>query len=536
MKKLLKVLIVFVAMFGFSSTVMAYEYACDMKADNYSCTAEKSTVQRVYSYESGGEICNYDSSKYCNSWKEGEEVAACYLEYNDTKKTNFKGYFFNIMPKFGYKHVVYESYRPEQTSLYYLKDSEINAYYHGPNDMYAIEDKIGIGRDATYAVVKFKSSWTNSFKDKICPKFASHYVYAYRTSSEVSHDDYFGGEIHFSNKYEGVTDYEGDKDKISKAALLCISKDSVIEDLIDSYLDDIKKNIAKIVMENNNSGNKSDLEAIKKAILEENSSDLKSKQNNICQEIYGKDCSKKTEEGENNSIYCEDYAKGLGGKVLNPEIYKESILDTMYYLAVDKCVGKDSVPGKYLDNATNYGYYKLGKKNLAQTTQNPDYAKNLQNYLKGAPEITNDQVSCVANYLNMAEEIAEEEKKSSSNLVTSTQGDMQAARTWLDKGFTGPGIDPKDLTCEEMLGKNLTKILKFALEVLSIAGAIIAIVNSMISLIPALIAKDAEALKKAQSKCITMAIVLVLILLLPTLLTFMGKIFGYDLTCFNWMK
>lgn len=117
-----------------------------------------------------------------------------------------------------------------------------------------------------------------------------------------------------------------------------------------------------------------------------------------------------------------------------------------------------------------------------------------------------------------------------------TEGYSGSAMDFLKNGFTGPGIDPKDLTCEEMLGKNLTKILKFALEVLSIVGAIIAIVNSMISLIPALIAKDAEALKKAQSKCITMAIVLVLILLLPTLLTFMGKIFGYDLTCFNWMK
>ena len=117
-----------------------------------------------------------------------------------------------------------------------------------------------------------------------------------------------------------------------------------------------------------------------------------------------------------------------------------------------------------------------------------------------------------------------------------TENYANSAMDFLKNGFTGPGIDPKDLTCEEMLGKNLTKILKFALEVLSIAGAIIAIVNSMISLIPALIAKDAEALKKAQSKCITMAIVLVLILLLPTLLTFMGNIFGYDLTCFNWMK
>lgn len=129
------------------------------------------------------------------------------------------------------------------------------------------------------------------------------------------------------------------------------------------------------------------------------------------------------------------------------------------------------------------------------------------------------------NLKSLTEEKSEETKKS-----------YEMATQFLKTGFTGPGISDKDLNCEEMLGKNLTKILKFAIEVLSIAGAIIAIVNAMISLIPALIAKDGEALKKAQKKCVTMAIVLVLILLLPTLIVFIGRLFGYDLSCFSWLS
>ena len=38
--------------------------------------------------------------------------------------------------------------------------------------------------------------------------------------------------------------------------------------------------------------------------------------------------------------------------------------------------------------------------------------------------------------------------------------------------------------------------------------------------------------KKSEKKLITLAIVLALIILLPTLLTVIGDIFGYDLSCF----
>lgn len=524
MKKLLKVLIVFVAMFGFSGTVIAdaYKSTChNMKAGDYTCSGYNK-LQRVYSFEESGKLYNNGSYRY---WESGDAVAACYLEYDDNKESKFKGYFFNIIPEF-----------TDHGDVYYDK-SKVNAYYHGPNDNYTLEDGAS---GESYALIWFEDNWKKKFSKEIkCPKFASFYIYYKYSDTKTtlgngqsyrSIQRTYGGEIQFgeTEKSVGKSD-EIDHDTTVKK-LLCISRDAYIEDKIDLYLKEIKKNITDVFKENIASGNKSDYENIKENILNKNEKARTQINDELTQEVDAK-----SKDGNKSTLYCSSYIEHLNQNVLNPEIYKESILDTVYYLAVDKCVGENSTPGKYLSDPEHYKWYKHGKSQSKQTSDSDD-AKLLQNYLKGAPEITNDQVSCIANHLGMAEKIAEEEKGSLNNLISSTQSEMQEARAWLDKGFTGPGIDPKDLTCEEMLGKNLTKILKFALEVLSIAGAIIAIVNSMISLIPALIAKDAEALKKAQSKCITMAIVLVLILLLPTLLTFIGKIFGYDLTCFNWMK
>ena len=523
MKKLFKLIIVFFMMFGFSTTVMAdaYKSTChDMKAGDYTCSSYNK-LQRVYSFEESGKLC---SGKNCRSWESGDAVAACYLEYDDNKEVKFKGYFFNIIPKFTSQDGWHD-------------ESEINAYYHGPDDEYTIYDGLGTGfnfRDKHYAVIWFEENWKKKFKNKKCPDFANFYIYYYHdyvaSAGGTVELKSIGGEIQFGETEKSVHKSDEIEHDTTVEKMLCISRDAYIEDEIDAYLKKIKNNIKEVLMDDNASGNSSDYDSIEADILKRNQKDRDSIDDKLKRTIDAK-----SKNGNKSTLYCSSYIERLNQNVLNPEIYKESILDTVYYSAVDKCVGENSTPGKYLSNSKNYNWYKYGKSQLGQTS-NADYAKFLQDYLKGTPEITNDQVSCIANHLGMAEEIAEEEKGSLNNLISSTQSEMQAARAWLDKGFTGPGIDPKDLTCEEMLGKNLTKILKFALEVLSIVGAIIAIVNSMISLIPALIAKDAEALKKAQSKCITMAIVLVLILLLPTLLTFMGKIFGYDLTCFNWMK
>ena len=71
------------------------------------------------------------------------------------------------------------------------------------------------------------------------------------------------------------------------------------------------------------------------------------------------------------------------------------------------------------------------------------------------------------------------------------------------------------------------------LSLLRIGASIIAIVNGMLIILPAVISKDADALKKSEKKLIILAIVLVLIILLPTLLNVIGNIFGYDLSCFT---
>ena len=53
----------------------------------------------------------------------------------------------------------------------------------------------------------------------------------------------------------------------------------------------------------------------------------------------------------------------------------------------------------------------------------------------------------------------------------------------------------------------------------------------MMSLIPAVVSKEPEALKKAGNKCLKMGVILLVIGVFPTILRVIGKIFGYDLSC-----
>ncbi len=86
-------------------------------------------------------------------------------------------------------------------------------------------------------------------------------------------------------------------------------------------------------------------------------------------------------------------------------------------------------------------------------------------------------------------------------------------------------------SCEEILGSNLTIVVKMGITVIQIAGAIIAVVKGMMTLIPPIIAKDADALKKASKTLITMAIVLVVIFLFKPLLRFLGNLLDFDTSC-----
>ena len=104
--------------------------------------------------------------------------------------------------------------------------------------------------------------------------------------------------------------------------------------------------------------------------------------------------------------------------------------------------------------------------------------------------------------------------------------------------ITGSASDPTldnfgdpETSCSEVLGETLTALVKEAIKWVRIAGAIIAIVNGMLKLIPAIMSKDAEALNKAIKTCITMAIILVFCVLFNWLLNFIGTLFKWDVSC-----
>ena len=92
-------------------------------------------------------------------------------------------------------------------------------------------------------------------------------------------------------------------------------------------------------------------------------------------------------------------------------------------------------------------------------------------------------------------------------------------------------IASESMTCADILGPNLIKILKLFIAVIRIAGAIIAIITGMLSYIPAIVSDDASALKKANKKLIMILIILVVIGLFPTLIRVIGRIAGFDLSC-----
>lgn len=100
-----------------------------------------------------------------------------------------------------------------------------------------------------------------------------------------------------------------------------------------------------------------------------------------------------------------------------------------------------------------------------------------------------------------------------------------------DADLPAPGFGEGGETCKEIVGENIAKLIKLAINILRIVGAVIAIVNGMMTLIPAVVSKDPEALKKAGNKCVKLAGVLLVIGVFPTILKVIARIFGYDMSC-----
>lgn len=98
-------------------------------------------------------------------------------------------------------------------------------------------------------------------------------------------------------------------------------------------------------------------------------------------------------------------------------------------------------------------------------------------------------------------------------------------------GFNSQGFGESGQDCLDVVGANLAKIIKLSINVLRIAGAIIAIIKGMTLLIPPIMNGDAKALQAAGKKCVKLAIILLIIGVFPTVIRFIGIVFGYDLSC-----
>lgn len=92
-------------------------------------------------------------------------------------------------------------------------------------------------------------------------------------------------------------------------------------------------------------------------------------------------------------------------------------------------------------------------------------------------------------------------------------------------------ISNEQVSCTELLGPNITKLVHAGVIIMQVVGCILTVVMGMIKLIPVIMSKDANGLKKVSGELVKMAIILLIILMLPWLSRLLGKILGFDISC-----
>lgn len=92
-------------------------------------------------------------------------------------------------------------------------------------------------------------------------------------------------------------------------------------------------------------------------------------------------------------------------------------------------------------------------------------------------------------------------------------------------------ISDDQLDCKDLLKEPLLSIIKGGLTILQILAAIITIVKGMMLFIPAVIAKDADALKKSSKQLAILGVILTLVIIFRPIIVIIGKLLEYDISC-----
>ena len=96
-------------------------------------------------------------------------------------------------------------------------------------------------------------------------------------------------------------------------------------------------------------------------------------------------------------------------------------------------------------------------------------------------------------------------------------------------------IDPEVSSCEKILGKNLSELIKLGIVIFQVAAVIFSVVKGMLLLIPPIMAKKDNELAKSGKKLATYALVLLAALLIKPLVVIIGKIANLDVSCITWI-
>ena len=96
-----------------------------------------------------------------------------------------------------------------------------------------------------------------------------------------------------------------------------------------------------------------------------------------------------------------------------------------------------------------------------------------------------------------------------------------------------PDINISDevMPCNKILGPVLTQVVKAGITIIQIAAAILAIIKGMLLLIPAVVAKDADQLKKASKTLVILGVILALVIIFRPLVRMIGTLLEYDISC-----
>ena len=97
--------------------------------------------------------------------------------------------------------------------------------------------------------------------------------------------------------------------------------------------------------------------------------------------------------------------------------------------------------------------------------------------------------------------------------------------------FDGSGFGSAGDSCAKIAGPNVIKVIHGSITTTRILCVILAIANGMLILIPAVVSKDADGLKKAEKKLVIMGVVLAAIGIFPSIVGIISNIFDFDLSC-----